>query len=39
MPLHTIAGMGMQIALLCLGNTIVMPFTVNAAQALEAIAR
>lgn len=37
MPLHTIAGMGMQIALLCLGNTIVLPFKVDAAQALHAI--
>jgi acyl-CoA synthetase (AMP-forming)/AMP-acid ligase II len=37
MPLHTIAGMGMQIALLCLGNTIVLPFKVDPASALKAI--
>jgi acyl-CoA synthetase (AMP-forming)/AMP-acid ligase II len=36
MPFHTIAGMGMQICLLCLGNTIVLPFAVNPAQALRA---
>ncbi len=36
MPFHTIAGMGMQIALLCLGNTIVLPFAVDPAQALQA---
>ncbi len=37
MPLHTIAGMGMQIALLCLGNTIVLPFAVDPIQALAAL--
>ncbi len=36
MPFHTIAGMGMQIALLCLGNTIVLPFVVEARKALQA---
>ena len=36
MPFHTIAGMGMQIALLCLGNTIVLPFAVDPAKALKA---
>ncbi|HQZ34636.1 MAG TPA: class I adenylate-forming enzyme family protein [Ilumatobacteraceae bacterium] len=36
MPFHTIAGMGMQIALLCLGNTIVLPFAVDPANALKA---
>lgn len=36
MPFHTIAGMGMQIALLCLGNTIVLPFAVDPVKALEA---
>ncbi len=36
MPFHTIAGMGMQIALLCLGNTIVLPFAVDPVQALAA---
>jgi acyl-CoA synthetase (AMP-forming)/AMP-acid ligase II len=37
MPLHTIAGIGMQICLLSLGNTIVLPFAVDAEAALEAI--
>lgn len=37
MPFHTIAGMGMQIALLSLGNRIVFPFTVEPAQALQAL--
>jgi acyl-CoA synthetase (AMP-forming)/AMP-acid ligase II len=37
MPLHTIAGMGMQIALLCLGNTIVLPYVVDPIQALAAL--
>lgn len=37
LPLHTIAGMGMQICLLSLGNTIVLPFAVDAAQALHAL--
>jgi acyl-CoA synthetase (AMP-forming)/AMP-acid ligase II len=37
MPLHTIAGMGMQICLLSLGNTIVLPFAVDADEALKAI--
>lgn len=37
MPFHTIAGMGMQICLLCLGNTIVLPFKVDPAQALRQI--
>jgi acyl-CoA synthetase (AMP-forming)/AMP-acid ligase II len=36
MPFHTIAGMGMQIALLCLGNTIVLPFAADPAKALDA---
>jgi acyl-CoA synthetase (AMP-forming)/AMP-acid ligase II len=36
MPFHTIAGMGMQIALLSLGNTIVYPFKVDPASALAA---
>lgn len=36
MPFHTIAGMGMQIALLCLGNTIVLPFAVDPVRALQA---
>src|SRR5262249_33094241 len=36
-PMHTIAGMGMQIALICLGNTIVLPFKVDAAMALRAL--
>ena len=29
MPFHTIAGMGMQICLLSLGNTIVLPLVVE----------
>jgi acyl-CoA synthetase (AMP-forming)/AMP-acid ligase II len=37
MPFHTIAGMGMQICLLSLCNTIVFPFTVNPEQALAAL--
>ncbi|ABL80325.1 MULTISPECIES: AMP-binding protein [unclassified Nocardioides] len=37
MPLHTIAGIGMQICLLSLGNTIVLPFAVDADEALDAI--
>ncbi len=37
MPFHTIAGMGMQITLLCLGNTIVLPFAVDPTQALDAL--
>lgn len=37
MPLHTIAGMGMQIALLSLGNTIVLPLQADPGQALRAI--
>jgi len=37
MPLHTIAGIGMQIALLSLGNTIVLPLQPDPKQALEAI--
>lgn len=37
MPFHTIAGMGTQITLLCLGNTIVLPFAVDPAQALDAL--
>ena len=36
MPFHTIAGMGMQICLLVLGNTIVLPFAVDPAKALAA---
>ena len=36
MPFHTIAGMGMQIALLSLGNTIVLPFAVDPVKALDA---
>ena len=36
MPFHTIAGMGMQIALLSLCNTIVYPFKVDPASALKA---
>lgn len=36
MPFHTIAGMGMQICLLTLGNTIVLPFAVDPARALKA---
>lgn len=36
MPFHTIAGMGMQIALLLLGNTIVLPFAVDPVKALDA---
>jgi acyl-CoA synthetase (AMP-forming)/AMP-acid ligase II len=36
MPFHTIAGMGMQIALLTLGNTIVLPFAVDPVKALAA---
>jgi acyl-CoA synthetase (AMP-forming)/AMP-acid ligase II len=35
MPFHTIAGMGMQICLLSLGNTIVLPFAVDPAEALR----
>lgn len=37
MPFHTIAGMGMQICLLALGNTIVLPFAVDPAKALAAL--
>lgn len=37
MPFHTIAGMGMQIALLTLGNTIVLPFAVDPVKALAAL--
>lgn len=37
MPLHTIAGIGMQIALLSLGNTIVLPLQPDPGQALTAI--
>jgi acyl-CoA synthetase (AMP-forming)/AMP-acid ligase II len=37
MPFHTIAGMGMQIALLSLGNTILYPFQVTPASALQAL--
>ena len=36
LPFHTIAGMGLQIALISLGNTIVLPFAVDAAKALAA---
>src|SRR5262249_24526764 len=36
MPFHTIAGMGMQIALLSLCNTIVYPFKTDPASALKA---
>ncbi len=36
MPFHTIAGMGMQICLLTLGNTIVLPFAVDPVKALAA---
>lgn len=36
MPFHTIAGMGVQILLITLGNTIVLPFSVTPAQALTA---
>lgn len=35
MPFHTIAGMGMQICLLSLGNTIVLPFAVDPSEALR----
>jgi acyl-CoA synthetase (AMP-forming)/AMP-acid ligase II len=38
-PFHTIAGMGMQIALVTLANTLVLPFKVEATAALEAIQR
>lgn len=37
MPFHTIAGMGMQILLLSLGNTVVLPFRVDPAEALAAL--
>ena len=37
MPFHTIAGMGMQICLLTLGNTIVLPFALDPARALRAL--
>ena len=37
MPFHTIAGMGMQIALISLANTIVMPAGVSPAEALETL--
>jgi acyl-CoA synthetase (AMP-forming)/AMP-acid ligase II len=37
MPFHTIAGMGTQIMLLALGNTIVFPFTVDAPAALASL--
>ena len=36
MPFHTIAGLGLQICLLVLGNTIVLPFAVDPAKALAA---
>jgi acyl-CoA synthetase (AMP-forming)/AMP-acid ligase II len=36
-PFHTIAGMGMQIALIALANTIVVPFKVQPAEALKQI--
>jgi acyl-CoA synthetase (AMP-forming)/AMP-acid ligase II len=37
LPFHTIAGMGMQIALLSLANTIVLPMESTPSEALEAI--
>ena len=37
MPFHTIAGMGMQICLLSLGNTIVLPLAVEPAEALRSL--
>jgi acyl-CoA synthetase (AMP-forming)/AMP-acid ligase II len=37
LPFHTIAGMGMQIALLSLANTIVLPVESTPAEALDAI--
>lgn len=37
MPFHTIAGMGVQIALLSLANTIVLPMDVTPAEALSAL--
>jgi len=37
MPLHTIAGVGMQICLLSLGNKIVLPLQADPDQALRAI--
>lgn len=37
LPFHTIAGMGMQIALLSLANTIVLPVESTPSEALEAI--
>lgn len=39
MPLHTIAGMGMQIALVSLANTIVLPASVSPKEALDALRR
>ena len=37
LPFHTIAGMGMQIALLSLANTIVLPMESTPVEALDAI--
>lgn len=37
LPFHTIAGMGMQICLITLGNTIVLPFAVDAVKALKSL--
>jgi acyl-CoA synthetase (AMP-forming)/AMP-acid ligase II len=36
-PFHTIAGMGMQIALLSLANTVILPFKVDPPQALRSL--
>ncbi len=35
LPLHTIAGLGVQIALISLGNTIVLPFATDPQRALD----
>ncbi len=37
LPLHTIAGLGLQIALISLGNTLVLPFATDPQRALDTI--
>lgn len=36
-PFHTIAGMGIHIMLMCLGNTMVLPFKTDPVEALDAL--